>query len=903
MDSATSRAAPEPHLVQFYESDEVLAASVADFMAQGAQAGDPMLLILAAEHRDLFAERLRARGVAVQAALELGHLVLLDAAETLSTFMVGELPDGVLFDQTVGATLAELQRRHAGRRIRAFGEMVDVLWRSGKHAGAVRLEALWTGLQKRQAFSLYCAYQLGDFLDSPSRQAISCLHTHTVGNDGRHAEAAPMQLPVEEALRSALRQQQLAEVALRASERRLRDITDAVPVLVSYIDRGHRYRFANETYQQWFGLEPSAIVGAHMRDVLGEKAYRLVGPKIDAALAGKRVEFTSRAEYLHGGTRDVEVVYTPHRSDDGQVLGVTAMVQDITEKARLREATADAARKNERLLKVTAAIANAVTPEQVYEAIVDETRAALGATSAGLWVLGDDGLVRLVREQGFPERVKSFATFALDTPDHFPVIDSLRENELIWLSSREAFAARYPQLLPKGPLSERYQVASVPLLVRGRPRGSLAVAFDGRSTFEEDERPFLMLVARYAGQALERLELLAEERKSRAQAELLFGLAQAVISAAKADDMFSATLDVIEQAAGTKRSAILVYDAGGVMRFRAWRGLSDDYRRAVEGHSPWKRDAADPQIVWVGDAAADPSLAAYAGLFAREQIGALGFIPLVAGGKLLGKFMLYFDRPRTLTPRELDLVKAIANHIAAATARSLAHDELQQTVRFNEMFTAILGHDLRNPLGSIMTAAQLLLKRSDNEKLTKPLGRIMSSGGRMARMIDQLLDFTRLRVGAGIPIEPKRTDLKPVVELVVAELSESNPETRIEIELQGDTVGPWDGDRLAQVFSNLVGNAVQHGALTGRVKVLVDGRDPKALRAAVHNAGAVPPERVTRLFEPLNGTAHRGEKTQGLGLGLYISQEIARAHGGAISVESSEAAGTTFQVTLPRAAP
>ncbi len=887
MDPATLLTAPEPDRVQFYESDELLARAVAEFMAEGARAGEPMLLILTEPHRALFLERIRGRGVDVAAATEGGRLMLLDASETLAEFMLGDLPDAALFDRSVATTLAELQRRHPTRRARAFGEMVDVLWRRGQHAAAVRLEEMWTGLQRRQPLTLYCAYLTRDFLDARRRQ---------VGGAGQLEE------PIDQALRSALRQQQLAEAALRSSERRLRDITDAVPVLVSYLDRDHRYRFANETYRAWFGLDPASVIGMHMRDVVGEQTYASAAQKLEAALAGQRIEYTSRARHLRGGPRDIEVAYTPHRSETGEVLGVTAMVQDVTEKVRLREAAAATARKNERLLKVTAAIANAVTAEQVYEAIVDQTREALAADSAGLWILGDDRHVRLARECNFAAGVKQYQSIPLDAQRRVPVVDALRDGELLWFPDLDAIIARYPHLKPARPLSPKYQVACVPLYVRGLARGALVFTFDGVTTFEEEERPFLMVAARYASQALERLELLAEEVQSRAQAELLFGLAQAVLAADKADDMFAATLDAIEQAAGTKRSAILVYDGEGVMRFRAWRGLSEEYRAAVEGHAPWKSDAVDPQMVWVADAQADASLTAYRELFTREQIGALGFIPLVADGRLLGKFMLYYDRPRTLQPRELELVKAIANHIAAATARSLAHDELQETVRFNEMFTAILGHDLRNPLGSIMTAAQLLKKRSDNEKLTRPLDRIMSSGGRMARMIDQLLDFARLRVGAGIPLQPKRTELQPLVELVIAELSESNPATPIALELEGDLTGTWDGDRLAQVFSNLVGNAVEHGSEGGTVTVRLDGRDPGALRASVHNSGVVPPERLKRLFEPMNGAQHRGEKSQGLGLGLYISQQIARAHGGAITVESLQPGGTTFQVTLPREA-
>src|SRR5581483_3179479 len=190
---------------------------------------------------------------------------------------------------------------------------------------------------------------------------------------------------------------------------------------------------------------------------------------------------------------------------------------------------------------------------------------------------------------------------------------------------------------------------------------------------------------------------------------------RACIEATSLPEIFDAALGTLQQALSASRSAILLYDGDDVMRFRKWRGLSDGYRAAVEGHSPWARDVVEPQPVVVSDALNDPAWASYLALFRREGIGALAFIPLVASGKLLGKFMVYYDRPRVLLPHEVGVATVIANHVAAATDRFTAVAKLQQTVRFNELFTAILGHDLRNPLGAIMAAAQLVQKRNPGE--------------------------------------------------------------------------------------------------------------------------------------------------------------------------------------------
>jgi signal transduction histidine kinase len=565
-----------------------------------------------------------------------------------------------------------------------------------------------------------------------------------------------------------------------------------------------------------------------------------------------------------------------------------------------------APRRARSLMKITAALADAVTADQVFDAVVDEIVAALGASSGGLWMADEEGrTASLVRAVGYHDQA-SFGTSPLDRRGAMPALDTILDGEPIFLGSQGELLDRYPHLASVVTPGRSYCVACLPVGMRGRTLGVLGLTFEGAPPMDDEQRGFLMLVARYAGQALERLRLLDAERRSRARAEasaarteLLYRLARAVIDAGGAADVFEAALDAIGEALGTGRASILVFDAGGVMRFRAWRGLSERYRRAVEGHSPWARDAKGAAPIVVPDVEEDASLSSYLPLFREERVGALAFVPLVASGALLGKFMVYYPERREFASHEIDLAMAIANHVAAAIARFAAVGELERTVRFNEMFTAVLGHDLRNPLAGIMSAAQLALKREQGERVATPLRRILRSGGRMARMIDEILDFSRVRAGAGIPLRRGQVDLVPLLRQVIDELDATSA-ADVALEHTGDTVGAWDEDRLCQVFSNLVGNAVQHGAPGHGVRVRADGADGDVVRVEVHNMGAVPAEVLPRLFEPMTGGERRREKARGLGLGLFITQQIAAAHGGSVAVSSSEAAGTTFTVSLPR---
>ena len=230
------------------------------------------------------------------------------------------------------------------------------------------------------------------------------------------------------------------------------------------------------------------------------------------------------------------------------------------------------------------------------------------------------------------------------------------------------------------------------------------------------------------------------------------------------------------------------------------------------------------------------------------------------------------------------------------------NEDLSRTIRFSELFVGILGHDLRNPLSAITTAASLLRKRADSDKVSKPASRILNSAGRMGRMIDQVLDFTRIRLGKGIPINPQEVDLLAVCRAALEELDSSGSTPRVELGWVGDCTGQWDADRLSQMISNLVGNALTHGRAPDPVHVRVDGTGTDEVVLEVQNAGIVPPEELPFLFEPLgaNSTTGRTERSNGLGLGLFIGHQIVLAHGGTIAVTSAEADGTRFVVHLPR---
>ncbi|MFL5345341.1 MAG: ATP-binding protein [Hyalangium sp.] len=234
----------------------------------------------------------------------------------------------------------------------------------------------------------------------------------------------------------------------------------------------------------------------------------------------------------------------------------------------------------------------------------------------------------------------------------------------------------------------------------------------------------------------------------------------------------------------------------------------------------------------------------------------------------------------------------------------LKREEAQrQTALFREQFLAILGHDLRNPLNAISGNAGLLLRYGGlTEPQRKAINRISISSDRMARMINDLLDFTRARLGGGYPVNRARMNLHDVLRQVVEELEVAHPQRRFVLSLSGNGWGDWDADRIAQAASNLVGNAVQYSPEDSPVEVSARD-DGDGVYVQVHNLGLpIPPERLPQIFDPfVRGVEGKSNATRtGLGLGLYITHEIVRAHGGTLRVTSTEADGTRFWMVLPR---
>ena len=223
--------------------------------------------------------------------------------------------------------------------------------------------------------------------------------------------------------------------------------------------------------------------------------------------------------------------------------------------------------------------------------------------------------------------------------------------------------------------------------------------------------------------------------------------------------------------------------------------------------------------------------------------------------------------------------------------------------RAKNLFLAVLGHDLRSPLSAVLGAANVLLRSEEsNDRTVKTAALILRSSARMGQMVSDLIDFTRTRLGDGVPIARSPMDLGVAIHEVIEEIGIAHPQHTLRSATNGDLRGRWDEARMKQVLTNLIENAVQHCTINKPITVTGSG-DSEQVVLSVHNDGPPIPERDrARIFEPLVSATETSSPivSTNMGLGLYIVRQVVQAHGGTIDVASSKAAGTIFTAKFPR---
>jgi signal transduction histidine kinase len=787
-----SSAVGHQHHVRFYEDTNVLAEQVGSYLDEALRAGDSGCAIARPLTLAVIELHLAKAGHDIAALRAQGRLELVDAAD-IAAAMVDD--DGVrrVFHRDVEPVVRRLIVASGTGNVRAYGEIVDVLWARGQRDSVLLLEQLWHELIDDLPVTLLCGYQLRNFDgDAAAFDAVCQRHN---------------------------------AVAL---------------------------------------AQPATDASATMSLVLAQLEQR---------------------------ARSLEL--------------------EVSRRKQLEE-------RMVALLDLTGRLAAAADIATIAQLVTRAGVQAVSAVDCAMWLVDKSGthLELLDATPGSNRAIDQYRSVPLS--GNTPLALAIRSGDPLFLGTLHEYAQRFPESharLDPVRTPQQKAFAVVPLVLDDRPLGGIVFAFDREREFTTSDRAFKAILARQCTLALSRVQLQQQEREARGEIELLYEL---TATAHQHDDpaaIYDAALATVRHGASCDRAAILLFDADGVMRFKAAHGLSETYQRAVEGHSPWARDALAPSPIAVDNTETDPAWAPYRDVFRAEGIRALAFVPLLYHRRLIGKFMLYRDRPRVFTQHELQFASTVGVHVAQAVERKRAEVELSrayreereahiladEATRAREEILSVVSHDLRNPLGTILMGATTLLQLDSGERSHRVrlvAERVHRQAERMTRLIEDLVDFAGIQAGQlAIVRKPHKPDTILAATTDIFSSMAQERGLRFEASVRPDlpTI-ECDSERAVQVLSNLVANALKVTPKGGAISIGAEPKQDEIVFYVRDTGPGIDPEELPRLFERY----WRGKESQykGAGLGLSIARGIVDAHGGRIWAESRLGAGTTFYFSL-----
>ena len=449
--------------------------------------------------------------------------------------------------------------------------------------------------------------------------------------DGSHVpvlmNAAPFKTPagrIEGAVCSfqELTEHKRAEEALRASEAELHTVLNRTPFMLVRCGRDMRYRFISLAYAQFLGRRRDDVLGRTVLETLGDKGFGALRPHIERVLQGSSEEFEIELEPPGVGRRTLDIAYRPELDAAGKVDGWIASLRDVTEQKRAEQARAQLA------------------------AIVESSDDAIISKDLDGVIVSWNAAAQTLFGYTADEAVGKSITILIPPP-------LLDEEPRILARIRRGESIEHYETVRRRKDGTLLDIALTISPVRDR-RGTIV----GASKIARD------ITARKRTEAM--IARHAEEQSA------LFQFTNRLYRTTSLADVHDAGLDAIAGALHSQRAAILRCDGDGRMRFVAWRGLSDRYRAAVDGYSPWPADERNPEPVCIADVAASELAPALKAALKREGIGALAFIPVTAAGRLVGTFMTSYEAPHPYTDAQINLALTLARQLGFAVERMLA---------------------------------------------------------------------------------------------------------------------------------------------------------------------------------------------------------------------------------------
>jgi PAS domain S-box-containing protein len=876
-----SRVGELDHFVHFYETDRFLLDLLSTFIVTGLRAGDACIVVATQAHRDGLDERLQAFGLDVAAAKASGQFVALDAAETLAKFMVDGSPEPERFVEVVGGIIARVAEGQ--RRVRAFGEMVALLWAQGNQGAAIQLEELWNQLRKTRPFSLFCAYpikgfvgdtmgsQLGEVCDAHARVIPAESYTLLADADDRLRAVALLQQKAR-MLEKEVAERQAAETRLRISEIGYRRLFEASTDGILILDP--------DTYQIT-NANPSviALMGIAQEELLGRELWEVgLLENREAGLALRReLQENGVARYEHlllktraGLHRDIEFVSNVYRTNGHQVIQCN--VRDITERRRADEISLH-------LAAIVESSDDAIISKSLNGTILSWNKGAerlFGYTAEE--VIGQSILLLIPPDRQFEEpgilarltrgeRIDHYETIRV-TKDGRSVNVSLTVSPIRDKQGRVIAASKIARDITEAKLAE----------ARLREQAEIieTINHTGQTLSAELNLQRVVQVVTDAGTELTGAQFGAffyNVIDNQGESYMLYTLsgvdrdAFAQFPMPRNTDMFGPTF----RGEGTIRLADVKKDP----RY----GKSSPHHGMPDGHLPVTSYLA---------------------------------VPVVSrGGNVLGG--LFFGHPKAdvFSERHERLVEGLAAQAAIAMDNAQLYELSQRerakaeaANRAKDEFLATVSHELRTPLNAIIGWSHMLRRgRLDQAAVSRAVETIERNAKSQAQLIEDILDVSRVITGK-LRLNVGPVDVVSVISAAVDSVQLAADSKGINLSVVLDPSArhlSGDASRLQQVVWNLLSNAIKFTPAGGRVEVRLERAGSNA-RIVVNDTGdGISKDFLPFIFERFRQADGSLTRRQGgLGLGLAIVKHLVELHGGGVRADSAgEGRGATFIIELP----
>ena len=636
----------------------------------------------------------------------------------------------------------------------------------------------------------------------------------------------------------------LAE-SLRASERQLRLITDSLPALVTYMGQDRRFRFTNNAYMTWFGIEPQSLIGKHARDLVGEVGYRQIQPYMERALAGETVHYERDVTLPDGRTIYTQMSYVPDKDEEGRTLGYVALIHDMTDRRRAElELQAERQRLHDMLMNAPAPISLRSGPEHVFTFV----NAAYQRMLPGRDILG---------------RTTSEVHAVSTTPRFLELL------ERVYATGEAATGMEVPAQIPSSDGNdERF------LNITYQPLRDASGQIDSVISFAVD-------VTEQVNARRRAERLTAALRESEARYRGFVNQSTEGIWRIELGEPVATSDPVDEQLAA-------FYGSGQLAE-------CNDAMAQMYGYAR-------------GDQLVDKPLRE---LFAPDDPRSAGFLRafIASGYRLEGVESRQpgsDGRPRAFRSSLVGVVEDGRLLRAWGTQRDVtaeveAREQAEAGNRAKDEFLALLGHELRNPLSPILTALGLM-RRHDGDVLGEERAIIERQVDHMVRLVDDLLDVSRITRGM-VSLARRRVDLVKVIDRAIelaSPLLEQHAH-RLSVVVQPELAVDGDPTRLAQVFANLLTNAAKYSPRGGAITIAGD-RSGDRVCVRVRDTGiGISPSMLPRVFDQFVQERQALDRSAGgLGLGLSIVRSLVELHGGTVEAHSEGLGqGSEFRVTLP----